>query len=330
MTSLYLKPFFEHDLSSLSFLITGGGGFIGSHIVEYLLLHGAKRVRAIDDFSTGFRSNVAPFLTHPAFELLEGDLRHYPTCQQACAGIDIVCHQAAIGSVPRSIQNPDYTTSVNVDGFVNIVKAAKEQGIKRVVYASSSSVYGSEPTLPKVEERIGKPLSPYAVSKYAAELYAGVFAQVYGMDFIGLRYFNVFGPRQSPKGAYAAVIPLFIDGLLRQEPVYINGNGDQTRDFTFITNVVQVNIRAMLTNNPDALNQVYNVAVGERFSVLALYQMLSEILQSNSQPVFRNSRSGDIEHSLADISKAQKLLQYHPLVSFKEGLQITVSYVSGK
>lgn len=293
------------------------------------MLHGAKRVRVIDDFSTGFRANIEPFLTHPAFELLEGDLRHYPTCHQACAGIDIVCHQAAIGSVPRSIQNPDYTTSVNVDGFVNLVKAAKEQGIKRVVYASSSSVYGSEPTLPKIEERIGKPLSPYAVSKYAAELYASVFAQVYGIDFIGLRYFNVFGPRQSPKGAYAAVIPLFIDGLLRQKPVYINGNGEQTRDFTFITNVVQVNMRAMLTNNPDALNQVYNVAVGERFSVLALYKMLSEILQSNLQPVFRDSRSGDIEHSLADISKAQQLLQYQPLVSFKEGLKITVSYVSG-
>lgn len=325
-TSLYKLPFPHGNLAHQSVLITGGAGFIGSHIAEYLLLHGAAKVRVIDDFSTGFRSNIAPLFNNPRFELLQGDIRQFETCTEACQGMDLVCHQAAIGSVPRSIENPMYTTTVNIDGFVNIVKAAKDNGIKRVVYASSSSVYGDEATLPKQEQKTGHPLSPYAVSKLSNELYARVFAQVYGMELIGLRYFNVFGPRQSPKGAYAAVIPLFIDGLLNNKTVYINGNGNQTRDFTFVSNAVQANVLALFTSNPKAVNEVYNIAVGERFSVNELYDALAKLTGSAQQCIHRQGRAGDIEHSLADITKARTLLGYNPLVNFEQGLELTLSY----
>ncbi len=328
LASLYQNPFSHGSLANLSILITGGAGFIGSHIAEYLLIHGAKKVRVIDDLSTGFRENITPFLKYPAFEFIEGDIRHFPTCLEVCKGMDMVCHQAAIGSVPRSIENPTYTTSVNVDGFVNMVKAAQEQGVKRVVYASSSSVYGDEQTLPKQESKIGNPLSPYAVSKLTNELYARVFAQVYGMEFIGLRYFNVFGPRQSPKGAYAAVIPLFIEGLLSQKAVYIDGKGEQTRDFTFVANAVQANVLALLTQDTLALNQVYNVAVGEQFSVNDLFNMLADLLGSQQRPIYRNPRSGDVLVSLADISKAVNLLEYRPQIKFADGLQLTLAHFS--
>lgn len=326
ISTLYPQPFPHGNIARHSVLITGGAGFIGSHIAEYLLLHGAAKVRVIDDFSTGFRSNIEPFLSNPRFELLEGDIRNFQTCREACNGMDLVCHQAAIGSVPRSIENPMYTTSVNVDGFVNVVKAAKDAGIKRVVYASSSSVYGDEATLPKQEHKTGNPLSPYAVSKLSNEWYARVFAQVYNMELIGLRYFNVFGPRQSPKGAYAAVIPLFIDGLLHEKPVYINGSGNQTRDFTFVSNAVQANVLSLFTNNPKAVNEVYNIAVGERFSVNELYEILAKLIGSAQASVHRQARSGDIEHSLADISKACNLLGYRPQVNFGQGLAHTLSY----
>lgn len=306
-------------------MVTGGAGFIGSHIVEYLLLHGAAKVRVLDDFSTGFKSNITPFLTHPAFELLEGDIRNFDTCQKACTNIDLVCHQAAIGSVPRSIENPMYTTSVNVDGFVNMVKAAKDKGIKRMVYASSSSVYGDEATLPKQENKIGNPLSPYAVTKLSNELYARVFAEVYNIEFVGLRYFNVFGPRQSPQGAYAAVVPLFIDGLLYQKPIYINGDGEQTRDFTFVANAVQANLLALLTQKPDALNQIYNVAVGEQYTINQLFTHLAQLLKSTQQPVYRQQRTGDVQQSLANIGKAQALLGYVPNINFRQGLALTVA-----
>lgn len=325
MTTLYSKPFTHDSLSQKSFLVTGGAGFIGSHIVEYLLLHGAAKVRVLDDFSTGFKSNITPFLTHPAFELLEGDIRNFDTCQKACTNIDLVCHQAAIGSVPRSIENPMYTTSVNVDGFVNMVKAAKDKGIKRMVYASSSSVYGDEATLPKQENKIGNPLSPYAVTKLSNELYARVFAEVYNIEFVGLRYFNVFGPRQSPQGAYAAVVPLFIDGLLYQKPIYINGDGEQTRDFTFVANAVQANLLALLTQKPDALNQIYNVAVGEQYTINQLFTHLAQLLKSTQQPVYRQQRTGDVQQSLANIGKAQALLGYVPNINFRQGLALTVA-----
>ncbi|QQS28170.1 MAG: SDR family oxidoreductase [Sphingobacteriales bacterium] len=325
-SSLYNHSFHQNTLKHFSILITGGAGFIGSHIVEYLLFHGAGKVRVIDDLSTGFRENIEPFLKNPAFELIEGDIRHYPTCVESCKGIDLVCHQAAIGSVPRSIENPIYTNTVNVDGFVNIIKAAYENKVKRVVFASSSSVYGDDVTLPKKEEKIGNPLSPYAVSKLTNELYSRVFAQVYGMEFIGLRYFNVFGPRQSPKGAYAAVIPLFIEGLKSGNPVYIDGNGEQTRDFTFVANAVQANILAMFTQNPIAINQIYNVAVGEQYSVNDLFNLLARLLKSEQRPIYRNSRSGDVKVSLADITKAQNILKYEPKVKFADGLQQTLSY----
>lgn len=323
---MYQHPFHTVDLSQSHFLVTGGAGFIGSHIVEYLLLHGAKKVRVLDNLSTGFIENIELFQNHPNYEFIEGDMRDFETCLRACEGMNYISHQAAIGSVPRSIANPILTNSANVSGFVNIVKAACEKGIQRMVYASSSSVYGDEPNLPKVEANIGQPLSPYAVSKLTNELYANVFSKVYNIELIGWRYFNVFGPRQSPKGAYAAVIPLFIEGLQQEKAVYINGDGEQTRDFTFVSNAVQANILGMLTTNKAAVNQVYNVAVGKRYSVNELYAYIAQQLNSQQQPTYRAPRLGDIPHSLASIEKAEQLLTYQPTVSFYEGLDKTISY----
>ncbi len=324
---MYEVPFQQHNnIQQQQFLITGGAGFIGSHIVQYLLQHNAQKVRVLDDLSTGSRSNVDIFQQHPAYEFMEGDVRDFEICFQACEGIDVVSHQAAIGSVPRSIDNPIYTTSVNVDGFVNVVKAAYEQDIKRVVYASSSSVYGDEITLPKIEHKIGKPLSPYAVSKLTNELYADVFGQVYNMELIGYRYFNIFGPRQSPSGPYAAVIPLFMQGLINGTPVYINGDGEQSRDFTFVSNAVQANILGMLTTNKAAVNQVYNVAVGERFSINQLYNNLAQLIGSKQKSIHRAERMGDVKHSLANIDKAKQLLAYQPATKFKDGLEVTLDF----
>jgi UDP-N-acetylglucosamine 4-epimerase len=257
---------------------------------------------------------------------MEGDIRDYDTCVQACQGIDHVSHQAALGSVPRSIKDPVTSNNVNVGGFVNMITAAKDAGVKSFVYASSSSVYGDEPNLPKREERTGNLLSPYAVTKMTNELYAAVFSRLYGLKVAGLRYFNVFGPRQDPNGPYAAVIPLFVSGIMNHTPVYINGDGEQTRDFTFVENAVQANIRAMLAENEAAFGEAYNVAVGANFSVNFLFHAIRDELKSNHQPVYREARQGDVRNSLADISKANSLLGYEPTMQFLDGLRLTVDY----
>lgn len=314
------------DLSKSSFLVTGGAGFIGGHIAAYLLKNGAARVRVLDNLSNGFQYNIDILKKYPAFEFIEGDIRNFQTCLEACKGMDYVSHQAALGSVPRSVKFPELTNDVNVGGFVNMIKAATDNGIKKFVYASSSSVYGDEPTLPKREDRTGNCLSPYAVSKKTNELYADVFYRTYGTQVIGFRYFNVFGPRQDPDGPYAAVIPLFVKAVINQTPAYINGDGNQTRDFTYVENAVQINVRGMLSENPEAVNKVYNVAVGEQFSVNELYRQVKEYFGSNQEPVYREPRAGDVRNSLADISLAQKYLGYSPEVRFVDGLKTTIAY----
>ena len=318
--------FHNKDLSNSNFLITGGAGFIGGHIAEYLLKNGAKKVRVLDNLVNGFQTNLDILRQYDAFEFIEGDIRNTETCQQVCNGIDYVSHQAALGSVPRSIKEPSYFTEVNIGGFANMLKAAVDNNIKQFVYASSSSVYGDEPTLPKLENRIGNCLSPYAATKKTNELYAQVFADVYGIKVLGFRYFNIFGPRQDPDGAYAAVIPLFVKGIMKKLPVYINGDGEQTRDFTFVDNAVQVNIKGMLTDNPDATNKVYNVAVGENFTVNYLYNACKENLRSSFEATYREPRAGDIRNSLADISLAKKLLGYQPTKNFEDGLTETIEF----
>lgn len=323
---MYNTPFHDQPLDNLSFLVTGGAGFIGSNLVEYLLKYGAKEVRVLDNFSNGFRKNVALFEGNPALRVIEGDIRDRQTCIDACQGVDVVLHQAALGSVPRSINDPITSNDVNVGGFVNMLVGAKEAGVKRFVYAASSSTYGDHKALPKVEDRIGKPLSPYAVTKYANELYADVFGKTYGMEIIGLRYFNIFGPRQDPNGAYAAVIPLFIDAVLENRPPKINGDGGQTRDFTFVENCVQANIKAALVQNPEAVNQVYNVAVADRTSLNDLFNILKEEAGSDITPEYGPDRAGDIRDSLADISKANNLLGYQPQIRIQEGLQKTLEW----
>ena len=318
--------FHNEDLSNLSFLITGGAGFIGSHIAEYLLKNGAGKVRVIDNFSNGFESNLAVLRPYNSFEFVEGDIRDPEICRTVCEGIDYVSHQAALGSVPRSIKDPSSTNDVNVGGFVNILNAARESKVKQFVYASSSSVYGDEPTLPKKEFRIGNCLSPYAVSKRADELYAAVFAKAYGIATLGFRYFNIFGPRQDPEGPYAAVIPLFVKAIMNGTTAFINGDGEQTRDFTFVENAVQVNVKGMLSHNEDAKNKVYNVAVGENYSVNFLYNFIREYLQSDLKAIHREPRQGDIRDSLADISLAKNLLGYQPTTKFDTGLIKTIEY----
>ena len=320
------QQFHNTDISNSSFLVTGGAGFIGSHIAEYLLKHGAKKVRVLDNMVNGFEKNLSVLKSYSGFEFIEGDIRNNDTCLKATMDIDYVSHQAALGSVPRSIKEPLYFNEVNVGGFVNMLHASVENKVKTFVYASSSSVYGDEPTLPKVENRIGNCLSPYAATKKTNELFAQVFADVYGINLMGFRYFNIFGPRQDPDGPYAAVIPLFVKGIMNNTAVYINGDGDQTRDFTFVDNAVQVNIKGMLCENEKAFKQVYNVAVGERFSVNQLYQSCATELESNWQPVYREPRAGDIRDSLADISLAKNLLGYQPTKKFEEGLIETVKY----
>jgi UDP-N-acetylglucosamine/UDP-N-acetylgalactosamine 4-epimerase len=320
--------FHTKDIANGHFLVTGGAGFIGSHIAEYLLQNGAGKVRVLDNLANGFASNLAILQQYPGFEFIEGDIRHLETCQKACAGVQYISHQAALGSVPRSIKEPYNTNDVNVGGFVNMLKAAVDNGVQRFVYASSSSVYGDEPNLPKKEERVGNCLSPYAVSKKANELYAAVFAQTYGLELMGFRYFNIFGPRQDPDGPYAAVIPLFVKGIINRTPVYINGDGEQTRDFTFVENAVQVNVKGMLTDNSEACNKVYNVAVGEKFSVNELYRAVQQYLGSDFEPTYREERAGDVRHSLADIGLAKELLGYQPTRRFDEGLRETIAYFS--
>lgn len=309
-------------------LVTGGAGFIGSNLCESLLADGHE-VTCLDNFSTGFRANIEPFfLLYPnQFRLIEGDIRDIDTCRAAVYGQEYVLHEAALGSVPRSIKDPATTNAVNIGGFLNMIIAARDEGIKRFVFAASSSTYGDSTALPKVEERIGKPLSPYAITKYVDELYADVFARTYGFNYIGLRYFNVFGRRQDPNGAYAAVIPLFVKKFINHEAPNINGDGEYSRDFTYIENVIQMNKLAMQTENPDALNQIYNTAFGERTTLNQLVGYLREFLSeydpqiSTIEPTHGPNRLGDIPHSLASIEKAKKLLAYTPSYSMRDGLK---------
>lgn len=319
---------FEHsyhteDLQHTSFLVTGGAGFIGSNLVAYLLKYQAKRVRVLDNLSTGYYANIKEFESYSNFEFLEGDIRDLETCHQAVKGMDYVSHQAALGSVPRSINDPITSNAVNVDGFLNMLVAVKEsKTVKKMVYAASSSTYGDSRSLPKVEEIIGKPLSPYAVTKYVNELYADVFAKTYGAATIGLRYFNVFGPKQSPNGAYAAVIPLFMQALKDGVRPTINGDGEQTRDFTYVENAVQANVRSCFAS-AEADNKVYNIAYGERISLNVLWESLQAAAQSDLTPHYGPPRVGDVRDSLADIEKAKALLKYSPLFDVRQGLQLT-------
>lgn len=308
-------------------LVTGGAGFIGSNLVEHLLKKKeVKLVRVLDNLSTGNLKNIEEFAGNPKFEFLQGDIRDYQTCLSACEEINLISHQAALGSVPRSINDPLTTNDVNITGTLNIFTAAKEKKIGRVVYAASSSTYGDHPGLPKTEDKIGKPLSPYAVTKYVNELYAHVYANVYGLQLIGLRYFNVFGPKQNPAGAYAAVIPLFLKAVLNNEPPVINGDGEHTRDFTFVANAVQANDCALFSDDKAAVNQVYNIAVGQQTSLNGLFEMIKEIAGSDLAVKYGPERKGDVKHSLADVSKAQSLLNYNPAVTLREGLKITFEW----
>ncbi|SMC75816.1 SDR family oxidoreductase [Pedobacter africanus] len=309
-----------------SFLITGGAGFIGSNLVEFLLSHNARKVRVLDNFSNGHRKNIASFISNPAFEIIEGDIRNLETCCEACIDIDFVSHQAALGSVPRSINDPITTNEVNINGFLNMLIAIKDSNVKRMVYAASSSTYGDSKSLPKVESIIGNPLSPYAVTKYVNELYAHVFALNYGVETIGLRYFNVFGPKQDPNGAYAAVIPLFVQAILDNQSPFINGDGEQTRDFTYVDNAVQANVNAMLSDNSEATNQIYNIAVGDRTSLNQMFEILKGVENRDIVAIYREGRKGDVRDSLADISKAADLLEYKPQVKFKDGLVKTYNW----
>lgn len=323
---MYSTPFHPSGISNKAFLVTGGAGFIGSNIVEYLLKHNAGKIVVLDNLSTGFEENIKSYLSLPNFQFIKGDICNIDDCHTACKGIDYVFHQAALGSVPRSIKNPIATHNVNATGFINVLVAARDAGVKRVVYASSSSVYGDSKVLPKVEEQIGKQLSPYAVSKMTNELYGEIFSKTYNMEIIGLRYFNIFGPRQNPKGEYAAAIPLFINALLNNQPPAINGDGEQTRDFTFVANAVEANVKAMFKENINTTGNVFNIAVGERVSLNQLIGILKKLTGSTVQQTYREERSGDIRDSLADITKASSTLGYEPLYKIEEGLKITLEW----
>jgi UDP-N-acetylglucosamine/UDP-N-acetylgalactosamine 4-epimerase len=309
-------------------LVTGGAGFIGSNLVEGLLNDPrVGKVIVIDNLATGYLENLTPFFENPNFEFVKGDIRDYQTCLEVCEGIDFITHQAALGSVPRSINDPITTNEVNISGSLNIFNAAKEKGIKRVIFAASSSTYGDSKELPKVEDKIGKPLSPYAVTKYVVELYADVFARTYeGFEYIGLRYFNIFGPKQSPNGAYAAVIPLFAEALLKGNPPTINGDGSVSRDFTYVANAVQANLLAIFTEEKEAVNQIYNVACGDRTTLNELYFTLQDAAKSDLMPIYGSTRIGDIPHSLADINKIKSKLNYQEKVRVKEGLKLTFDW----
>ena len=306
-------------------LVTGGAGFIGSNLVESLLDNG-NYVVCLDNFSTGKRENLVKYNEDPNFKLIEGDIRNYSDCLKAVEGIDIVFHEAALGSVPRSIKDPVTSTDVNIGGFVKMLFAARESGVKRFIYAASSSTYGDHPDLPKVEDKIGFPLSPYAITKYVDELFADNFSKTYGIDVIGLRYFNVFGRRQDPDGAYAAVIPKFVKMLMNHEVPLINGDGTISRDFTYIDNVLQANHLAAVVQDREALNQVYNVAHGERTSLNQLFKILRDLAGRydrkilSIEPLYGPARAGDIAHSLASIEKAKKLLGYSPELNVEKGL----------
>jgi UDP-N-acetylglucosamine 4-epimerase len=321
----------ERILRDKKVLVTGGAGFIGSNLVESLLNSG-NNVVCLDNFSTGKRENLIGFKNNDNFKLIEGDIRNYDDCLKAVEGIDIVFHEAALGSVPRSIKDPVTSTDVNIGGFVKVLFASKESGVKRFIYAASSSTYGDHPDLPKVEEKIGKPLSPYAITKYVDELFADNFSKTYGIEVIGLRYFNVFGRRQDPDGAYAAVIPKFVKMLMKHERPLINGDGSVSRDFTYIDNVIQVNHLAAVVENPEALNQVYNVAHGERTTLNQLYTIIREKASDfdkavlDIEPYYGPFRAGDIPHSLASIEKAKEMLGYSPSHNVTDGLGEAVKW----
>lgn len=321
----------DNRLKNKRVLVTGGAGFIGSNLVGSLLESGNKVV-CLDNFSTGHRKNISEFISNSSFTLIEGDIRNYDDCLRAADGAEVIFHQAALGSVPRSLKDPVMSADVNVGGFVRMITAAKEAGVRRFIYAASSSTYGDHEGLPKVEEFIGNPLSPYAVTKYADELFARVFAMNYGLEVIGLRYFNVYGPKQDPEGAYAAVIPKFILQLLRGERPVINGDGTVSRDFTHISNVINANHLAALVDGVDALNQVYNIACGESTSINRMYEIIRSSLGKvekgvlGVEPVYGPERVGDIRHSLASIEKAGKMLSYTPVVGIEEGLPDTVRW----
>jgi UDP-N-acetylglucosamine 4-epimerase len=323
---MYTTPFHTIDISNKTFLVTGGAGFIGSNLVEYLLMHQAKKVVVLDNLATGFEENIKPYFSYPNFQFIKGDICVLEDCKNACIGIDYVFHQAALGSVPRSIQNPIATHNVNATGFNNMLIAARDAKVQRVVYASSSSVYGDSKALPKIENQIGKQLSPYAVSKMTNELYGEIFAKTYQMEIIGLRYFNIFGPRQNPQGEYAAAIPLFINALLNNTSPAINGDGEQTRDFTFAANAVQANVKAMFAENINTQGDVFNIAVGERVSLNQLIEILKRTIGTTVQQTYRAERPGDVRDSLADISKAQKMIGYAPVVKIEEGLKSTLAW----
>jgi UDP-N-acetylglucosamine 4-epimerase len=312
----------EESLEQLSFLVTGGAGFIGSNIVEYLLSQGAGKVRVLDNLSTGNLGNIQEFMDNPAFEFMEGDIRDVKVCRQAVRGMDYVSHQAALGSVPRSINDPLTTNEVNINGHLNMLVAARDEGVKRMVYAASSSTYGDSKELPKVEDRIGKPLSPYAITKYVNEMYGDIFSSRYGFHTVGLRYFNVFGPKQDPNGPYAAVIPLFFKAAIEGFSPTIHGDGEQTRDFTFVQNAVQANVKALFTQSLLG-HCVFNIAFGGRISLNVLWDEIAQLVGCiELEPVYGAGRDGDIKHSLADISRAKSILGYEPMFSVGEGLRV--------
>ena len=319
------------NLQNKTVLVTGGAGFIGSNLCETLLFNKIKTV-SLDNFSTGKRENIEPFLSDTNFKFIEGDIRNLEDCHKACQNVDFILHQAALGSVPRSISDPIKTNDVNVSGFLNMLVAARDAKVTRFVYAASSSTYGDHEALPKVEDIVGKPLSPYAITKYVNELYADIFQKAYGLDTIGLRYFNVFGRRQDPDGAYAAVIPLFVKQFINHESPVINGDGSYSRDFTYIDNVLQMNMLAITTTNEAALNTVYNVAFGDRTTLLELTTLLKEHLSTFDESIktieieHRENRVGDIPHSLASVDKAKKLLNYNPKYNINDGIKEAVNW----
>lgn len=319
------------DNSDKKILITGGAGFIGSNLCEHFITKGYK-ITCLDNFATGHKKNIEHHLSNPDFTLIEGDIRNMADCEKAVAGADYVLHQAALGSVPRSIKDPVTSNHVNVSGFLNMLVAARDAGVKRFMYAASSSTYGDSEALPKVEDKIGKPLSPYAITKYVNELYADIFSKTYGLETIGLRYFNVFGRKQDPNGAYAAVIPKFVMQFMSHESPVINGDGNYSRDFTYIDNVIQMNELAMTTTNPDAVNTVYNTAFGDRTTLNDLVHYLKTYLAEldpaigNVDVIYGPNRAGDIPHSLASIDKAKSLLGYNPQFSMQEGLRQAVKW----
>lgn len=324
ITTLNLHP-------DLHILVTGGAGFIGSNLCESLIANGNK-VSCLDNFSTGKRKNIEPLLSHPNFTLIEGDIRNLEDCHKACSSVDYILHQAALGSVPRSINDPITSNDVNVSGFLNMLVAARDAQVKRFVYAASSSTYGDSKSLPKVEEHIGKPLSPYAITKYVNELYADIFSKTYGLETVGLRYFNVFGRKQDPDGAYAAVIPKFVMQLMKHESPIINGDGTYSRDFTYIDNVIQMNVRAIVSDNKEAINTVYNVAYGERTDLNELVHLLKEYLSTFDAKIaevaikYGPTRQGDVPHSLASVDKAKKMLGYDPEFNINTGLKEAVNW----